>query len=650
LTIFIFHILYPCSCPVRRIIFLVIISFLSFSSISSAEDEIAVDGIAGYSIIVQDEDTTLSPRPYLNFTGAGVTAATSGGKMNVTISGGGASAGALDVQLSGASVCTDASCDTVTFSNDFSITESATNTASVGLSNITVDTINTFTFNQSVASGATPTFTNTNFTASANKNYVTDAQLVVIGNTSGANTGDNDQVGSVTLGKLCVGDGSLVQCTEDAPAGAGDITRVGDCLDGDCLVTGGNITADTVSATTFTGNLIGGLGGNFDAGAYNMLVSSGTTLVSGDCDNAAEAGRIFVKTDAATGQQWYVCEGAAGWVVQGGGTTAINNLGDASGAGEVALAGNQQTWTSTLNSAGANLTMTNTTADLTADVSFMDLKYTDDGDVNGFFLRGYDNAATDLKFSIGAGGAADFRGAVTGLSFTADPSAAPELSMTDSNDEESPQIKSFRAVSNLTTTTADAQVGDATFYTPIGGSDVAFITRDGSGPTTTIANLVAASPSFTTAVTITEGILSDSTIVSADIKDLTIVTGDIAADTITHANMADSDQECGGQIWFENPTAADDFKSIWANKGANDCQLTEMWGESDQTVNFTLLVDDGSPAPINGNLEPAAGEAEDTSLTGDTVVAAGEELDLQINSVTNTPTWVSIKWTGNWAD
>jgi hypothetical protein len=43
---------------------------------------------------------------------------------------------------------------------------------------------------QDVTSGATPTFTNTNFTAATDKNYVTDAQVTVIGNTSNTNTGD----------------------------------------------------------------------------------------------------------------------------------------------------------------------------------------------------------------------------------------------------------------------------------------------------------------------------------------------------------------------------------------------------------------------------------------------------------------------------
>ena len=44
--------------------------------------------------------------------------------------------------------------------------------------------------NQSVISGASPTFSNANFTEATDKNYVTDAQAVVIGNTSGTNTGD----------------------------------------------------------------------------------------------------------------------------------------------------------------------------------------------------------------------------------------------------------------------------------------------------------------------------------------------------------------------------------------------------------------------------------------------------------------------------
>ena len=95
----------------------------------------------------------------------------------------------------------------------------------------------------------------------------------------------------------------------------------------------------------------------------------------------------------------------------GAGISTWDELGDAAADATIALAGYKTIWTSTLNSAGANFTLTNTTADLTADVSFFDLKYTDDGDANGFFMRGYDNAGNDLKWSIKADGA------FTGYSF-----------------------------------------------------------------------------------------------------------------------------------------------------------------------------------------------------------------------------------------
>lgn len=53
---------------------------------------------------------------------------------------------------------------------------------------------------QSVVSGATPTFTNTNFTEATNKNYVTDAQQTVIGNTSNTNTGDEVAASATVAG------------------------------------------------------------------------------------------------------------------------------------------------------------------------------------------------------------------------------------------------------------------------------------------------------------------------------------------------------------------------------------------------------------------------------------------------------------------
>jgi hypothetical protein len=98
-----------------------------------------------------------------------------------------------------------------------------------------------------------------------------------------------------------------------------------------------------------------------------------------------------------------------------------------------------------------------------------------------------------------------------------------------------------------------------------------------------------------------------------------------------------TDSKC---IWIENPTDVDDFKSVWRSAVAST--ITEVWCESDQTVNMDLQIDDGSPADVMGSdLACASSPVSDsTSLTG--AMAAGNTLDIAITSVANTPTWVSI--------
>lgn len=56
-----------------------------------------------------------------------------------------------------------------------------------------------------------------------------------------------DEVGTLTNGKWCTSDGSVVNCAEDAPAGSGDVTAVGSCASGDCssLTIGGIALGDT---------------------------------------------------------------------------------------------------------------------------------------------------------------------------------------------------------------------------------------------------------------------------------------------------------------------------------------------------------------------------------------------------------------------
>ena len=102
-----------------------------------------------------------------------------------------------------------------------------------------------------------------------------------------------------------------------------------------------------------------------------------------------------------------------------------------------------------------------------------------------------------------------------------------------------------------------------------------------------------------------------------------------------------TDDKC---LWFESPTATDDFSSIWRSNQA--ITFTKIWAESNQTVTFNLQEDTGSATSsvLSSSLAPAAGTASSTSF-GDSDFAAGSMLNLIVDSVANTPTWVSICWT-----
>ena len=98
-------------------------------------------------------------------------------------------------------------------------------------------------------------------------------------------------------------------------------------------------------------------------------------------------------------------------------------------------------------------------------------------------------------------------------------------------------------------------------------------------------------------------------------------------------------------LWFELPTAADDFESIWSPNGFN-VTLVKLWCESDQTVTLMLQVDDGTPADVDTvDLICISTPDDDDALNGDVDIDDGETLDLTVISVSGTPTWVSIMWT-----
>ncbi|MDD5043612.1 MAG: hypothetical protein PHD51_02995 [Patescibacteria group bacterium] len=89
-------------------------------------------------------------------------------------------------------------------------------------------------------------------------------------------------------------------------------------------------------------------------------------------------------------------------------SSAYDDIGDPDADSTIAFAGYTNTWTSTLDT-GTISTISNTDSnDFSGATSILDLKLSNDGDANGYFLRGYDNSGNDLKFSIGSNGAVVF--------------------------------------------------------------------------------------------------------------------------------------------------------------------------------------------------------------------------------------------------
>ena len=133
---------------------------------------------------------------------------------------------------------------------------------------------------------------------------------------TGVATFDNDNNSPIILEK---GDGTTVDI-EWTTGGTTDWQLRHNVNEGLELRVFDAVPAYNVSPITFattTGNIT--LGSNVDASGVQMEVYNATTLSAADCNEASEAGRIGVDTDAASGQRFYVCEGASGWVLQGDG-------------------------------------------------------------------------------------------------------------------------------------------------------------------------------------------------------------------------------------------------------------------------------------------------------------------------------------------
>lgn len=491
---------------------------------------------------------------------------------------------------------------------------------------------------------------------------------------------DCDKIGTLTATKWCIESSGKITCTENAPAGSGDVTDVGNCT-GDACFTG--VSGDTVTfnnaggdatiaydgstftfskfiTSSLTGAVTGTASGNALPALSNLAsVACNLSLVS-DTANTDDLGtealywkKLYLASDisfeGATDDTYQTTLTAVDTTLSdksinipnAGGTMAVSATAPAtlSVLGDIGITVLKDLVTTAPLTGGTNDILVGTDADITIAIPQATTSvdgYVVQADWDSWTDHVADNTQAHSDYVINSGDT------ITGAVTINDNNAAGSTLLTIGDATDADSVAIF---GDLTVTGGDITLGTSLIFS---GGDTTSLNLIDAIDATTEATIEGA---IDTLANLAEGGLADQTIVSADIKEATILTGDIAADTITHANIADADQADTKCFYFEDPTADDDFKSIWANKTANDFLLTEIWAESDQTVTFMLQVDDGTPADVDSvDLAPAAGEAEDTSLDGDTTVAAGEELDLAVTSVANTPTWCSICFTGNWVD
>lgn len=101
--------------------------------------------------------------------------------------------------------------------------------------------------------------------------------------------------------------------------------------------------------------------GSWGIGAGKFILPKGTSFTSTDCDDASEAGRVFIKTDAPSGKKFYVCEGVNGWVLSSGSS--------ASEAAGFSVVGSNVVLTNILSNVGIGTTVPNYKLDVSGQIN-----------------------------------------------------------------------------------------------------------------------------------------------------------------------------------------------------------------------------------------------------------------------------------------
>lgn len=281
------------------------------------------------------------------------------------------------------------------------------------------------------------------------------------------------------------------------PAGTGKaVISIGNLLNATSVaINSGTGGINLTSGTTGTVNV---LGTTTQAGQFRLYedADDGSNYTSFKVPTlAADVAYTLPPDDGDSGEQLQTDgSGVLTWETAGGGGSATNwnDIGDATGDGVIALAGNETDWTSTLDAAGKSIfTLTNTDADTANDTDFISLAHNDGADANIFYFRAVGDLdgtpQTDYLFSQTAATIRPDLALTSDLTVTGGDIVLGTTSIFSGGDTAS--LNNIDAVDATTETTFEAAIDTLANLTSIQGQTVtlagAFITSGANSLTLT---------------------------------------------------------------------------------------------------------------------------------------------------------------------